>query len=127
MFGNPTGKPATGGPAGARLPGTAAGNPGPGVDSITGIEDDDSRKITAAEFRTQQEAARRFDTQGKKLALINIIPAITENTNTAELREIINRLSARVLSDYVVYNNPPLPKIKLNPPSKFDGTKKEDL
>lgn len=128
MFGNPTERPASGGPAGAGLPGTAIGNPGPRTDSIIGIKNDNGRKVTAVKLcvKEAEEAIYYFDTQGKKLA-INPIPAIIENTTTVELYEIINRLSARVLSDYAAYNNPLLLKIKFNPPPKFDGIKKEDL
>ncbi|EAA28871.1 hypothetical protein NCU05907 [Neurospora crassa OR74A] len=48
MPGIPTGNLA-GGPAGAGLPGTAARDPGPGTDAMTGIMDDDGNRVKAAE------------------------------------------------------------------------------
>ncbi|KAL0469291.1 hypothetical protein QR685DRAFT_443356, partial [Neurospora intermedia] len=104
----------TGEPVGASLPGTTAGNPGPGVNSIISIKNNNRYKVTAVKLRINKK-------------LTEFIPTVTKNTTTAELREIINKLSIKVLSNYIVYNDPLLPKIKFNLPPKFNSTKKEDL
>ncbi|KAL0466516.1 hypothetical protein QR685DRAFT_450569, partial [Neurospora intermedia] len=96
------------------LPGITAKNPGPGTDSITGIEDNDSCKVIVTELRAN-----------KKLA--EFIPTITKSTIIIKLYEIINKLNVRVLSDYIIYNNLLFLKIKFNPLPKFNGTRKDDL
>ncbi|KAJ4361322.1 hypothetical protein N0V85_009417, partial [Neurospora sp. IMI 360204] len=120
MSGIPTGNPA-GGPAGAGLPGTAARDPGPGTDAMTGIVDDDGNQVKAAELLTREEARTRRAT---------FVPAITNETNDVELRNIINMLCSKI-NDLEATAPPtfvtPKSTIKLNAPPKFDGTKKEDL
>ncbi|KAK3947358.1 hypothetical protein QBC32DRAFT_224365 [Pseudoneurospora amorphoporcata] len=125
MSGKPTGNPAAGGPdIGAGLPGTAARNPGPSTDTMTGIVDDDGREVKAAELLARENAQNRRTT---------LVPAITNETNDTELHDIINLLRTKIsdfeaASVYPITVSPAIRStIKLNPPLKFDGTRKEDL
>ncbi|KAK3947058.1 hypothetical protein QBC32DRAFT_409474 [Pseudoneurospora amorphoporcata] len=115
MSGRPTGQH-VGGLVGARLPDTATRDPGTNTESMTGVEDNDGRKVSAAELR---ERELRDRAKGKKPE--DPIPIVTDKTSAAELRDIINKLSARLLTHHAVRTQGPRPaKIKLNPPPKFD-------
>ncbi|KAJ4329597.1 hypothetical protein N0V85_009981, partial [Neurospora sp. IMI 360204] len=114
MSGKPTGNPAAGGPdTGAGLPGTAVRNPGPSTDTMTGIMDDDGREVKAAELLARENAQTHRAT---------LVPAITNDTNDVELRNIINMLRTKI-SDLKATSGHPTAvspamrsTIKLNPP-----------
>ncbi|KAK3339442.1 hypothetical protein B0H65DRAFT_476537, partial [Neurospora tetraspora] len=91
---------------------------------MTGIVDDDGREVKAAELLARENAQTRRTT---------LVPAITNETNDTELRDIINLLRTKIsdLEAASVHPTAVSPAmrstIKLNPPPKFDGTRKEDL